>query len=172
MANCCFVTFVIDFGSKEDAAQCHKWLEAKQEADASKNHCFELGTDSKFYILDDYVGDLSEDSLEISGWVRWAIDGDAMIEAVTQLVHHYDIKHLSCHYNECGCEIYGHWEYDQSDHLLIDWAVQPDYIRKYYEDHKEDFEHDEDGSVSDAAIDHFCDAPEEAYAEDTVVEIS
>ena len=165
MANCCFITLRIDFGNKAEADTCFNWLQAKMKETEEQhpNWAFELGKDTKFYIIDYDAVKLSDDSVEVGGWVKWAIDTDAFVEAVSQLTKNYDIRYLRCDYQESGCNIYGYWEYFQESRHLTDWGLDPQYCEQYWRDHQE--EANTDGGYSEI-VEHFCNAPVEQYQAD------
>lgn len=170
MANCCMITLRMDFGSKLEADNCFNWLQAKMKEteELRPGYAFELCPGSEFYIFDYDVVKLSDDSVEVGGWVKWAIDTDAFVEAVSQLTKSYDIRYLRCDYQESGCNIYGYWEYFQENRTLTDWGVDRNYCDDYWDSHQEEAETDE--GVAEI-IEHFCNAPAEEYHVDYEVQL-
>lgn len=170
MANCCMITLRMDFGSKLEADTCFNWIEdkMKETREEKPGYGFELGKDTKFWILDYDVVRVSDISVEIGGWVKWAIETPAFVKAVDQLIKHYDIRYLRCDYEESGNSVYGYWEYFQENRTLTDWGVDQNYCDEYWDRHREEAETDEG---VEEIIEHFCNAPAEAYNADYEVQL-
>lgn len=169
MANCCMITIVIEFFDKENTGWCHTWLsDILRRANAKKQN-MPLGNTEQYVCEADIVKP-TDTSIEIGGWVRWALDDDAFIDFVREVVQAYKVKELRCDYEEIGCGLYGHWLYEDDTGLLVARSVPEDYAEAQYQRFDPDNTGDED--AFEQIMDAIRNCPEADMCTDEAIDLN
>jgi hypothetical protein len=112
MANMCSVEFRLKFSSKEASAKfAENFTKEMTEAEA-KNEGVRISQNT--WLFDSVMERIGDNSISISGWVKWGLTHEAIREFVESLKKQ-GLESLECLYEETGNMIYGRYEYHDGE---------------------------------------------------------
>ena len=112
MANMCSVEFRLKFSSKEASAKfAESFTKEMTEAEA-KNEGVRISQNT--WLFDSVMEKIGDNSISITGWVKWGLTHEAIREFVESLKKQ-GLESLECLYEETGNMIYGKYEYHNGE---------------------------------------------------------
>lgn len=169
MANCCMITLIVRFKDQDSASWFYTWQDEHHREAQRKRQATPLGN-SEQYVQDFDMLRQDDLTVEIGGWVRWALDNDAFISFVQEIVRAYKVQYLQCTYEEIGMELYGNWLYEDDTGRLVERSIPEDYV------HEQQQKYDPECTGNDDAFEKIMNAirscPEEFMCIDEAIDLT
>ena len=138
MANMCSVVFDIDFENEKDTENYIKDFNHKVKDMVEDDSVDGIKLTDEKYLFDSEITHDGDKKISMIGWVKWVFDNDNIIKYVKTCIQSFNIKNLTCQYEELGQMIYGRYRY--ADNVLIDTYINQ--ANKIF--NREDFEDSDD----------------------------
>ena len=109
MPNWCSARAEIVCSDKQGGEKLYqKLLATMTEADRCGRGVF-VGSDRYWF---DSTAELDDNTVTLSGEIRWGFDDDDIVNMIKYLKETADIKTVEVRYEECGCLLYGSYFYN------------------------------------------------------------
>ena len=129
MPNWCSVRAKIVCSDNLNAEKLYQTLEPVVSY-ANHNRCgAHIGSDRYWFYP---TVDLDNNTVILSGEIRWGFDDDEIVDLIRYLKATADIQTVEVRYEECGCLLYGSYFYDGT--MLTDTFVAAEDFPDYEED--------------------------------------
>ena len=129
MPNWCSARAEIVCSDKQGGEKLYQKLVATMtEADRCRRGVF-VGSDRYWFYP---TVDLDNNTVILSGEIRWGFDDDEIVDLIRYLKATVDIQTVEVRYEECGCLLYGSYFYDGT--MLTDTFVAAEDFPDYEED--------------------------------------
>lgn len=128
MANCCFFEFEISFLKKSDKEAVFHYLETRRNISKKKNEGLFVGSSTR-YFFDSEIYDNSDTSLIISGYVKWSISDNEMLDIYRYINNICTINKFTLLYQEMSCLVYGEFSYNRNN---VKDIITNKYLTEYY----------------------------------------
>ena len=109
MPNWCSARAEVVCSDNQNAGKLYQTLEASI-SEANRNNCgANVGSDRYWF---DSTVELDNNTVTLSGEIRWGFDDDEIVDLIKYLKVTADIQTVEVRYEECGCLLYGSYFYD------------------------------------------------------------
>ena len=124
VANMCSVVFEIEFESQKDQENYIKEFNRKLKVMVEDDSVDGIKLTDEKYLFDSEITHEGDKKISMIGWVKWVFNNDDIIKYVKTCIQSFDIKNLTCQYEELGQLIYGRYRY--ADNVLTDTYINQD----------------------------------------------